>query len=681
MTDSISDLIGLLQPEGLVLGGNVLRSRGLYPERQTADDTEAVRAAYLEGGAMEGQAPPDVWPLLWRVLGWDARFVAGAPGGPSVPEGLARSLLEHGNLLCPDMVVLGNDGAALALLRAAPDLEPDARGAEEGWEASPHQRLERLLRETGVPTGVLIAGGCLRLIYAPDGETSGWMTWPLAPLARNEGRELLGGLKLAVGRARWWGSPENSFAALAAESRATQNDVTAQLADQVLGALHELLRGLHRADPARIVDLASTRPQHLYEGLLATLMRLVFLLYAEDRGLLPTRKGGGGDALWQSGYAIQGLFARLEADDALHHDTMDERRGAWGQLIAVFRLIHDGRVDWIAPRGGALFDPDAFPFLEGRAAGSRRDEATVLPVSDGCVHRILEGLMTLPAAGATGARERLGYRTLDVEQIGSVYETVIGFEAKMADGPMIAAVSDGGLPIFVYLEALVSLNAKAASKYLADRGIKPTPKQAAAIGAARTPEEVIAALAIGNAGRHRQGAIDLRGSPDQIALPAGTPYLQPTAERRSSGSHYTPRALTYAIVREAIAPAFARIGEDALPEDVLALKVCDPACGSGAFLVESCRQIGARLQQAWEKHGAPEVPADEDEATFARRLVAQRCLYGVDRNPMAVDLCKLSLWLATLAAEHEFTFLDHAIRTVQPLRQRSGFQAHSNRIA
>lgn len=203
MADSISDLIGLLQPEGLVLGGNVLRARGLYPECQTADDTKLVRDAYLEGGANEDETPPNAWPLLTRVLGWDARFVAGAPAGPPVPDGLARSLIEHGDRLCPDMVVLGKDGAALALLRVAHDLEPDARGAEEGWEASPHQRLERLLRETGVPAGVLIAGGCLRLIYAPDGETSGWMTWPLAPLARNEGRELLGGLKLAVGRARW----------------------------------------------------------------------------------------------------------------------------------------------------------------------------------------------------------------------------------------------------------------------------------------------------------------------------------------------------------------------------------------------------------------------------------------------------------------------------------------------
>ena len=119
-------------------------------------------------------------------------------------------------------------------------------------------------------------------------------------------------------------------------------------------------------------------------------------------------------------------------------------------------------------------------------------------------------------------------------------------------------------------------------------------------------------------------------------------------------------------MEHALKSAFDRLGEDATPDEVLALKVCDPACGSGAFLVEACRQIGARLQHAWEKHPAlkpAHLPEDEDEALHARRLVVQRCLYGVDRNPMAVDLARLSLWLATLARDHEFTFLDHALKS------------------
>ena len=79
--------------------------------------------------------------------------------------------------------------------------------------------------------------------------------------------------------------------------------------------------------------------------------------------------------------------------------------------------------------------------------------------------------------------------------------------------------------------------------------------------------------------------------------------------------------------------------------------------------MEACRQLGDALVQAWHEHNdTPILPPDEDELLHARRLVAQRCLYGVDKNEMAVDLAKLSLWLATLARDHEFTFLDHALR-------------------
>jgi hypothetical protein len=146
--------------------------------------------------------------------------------------------------------------------------------------------------------------------------------------------------------------------------------------------------------------------------------------------------------------------------------------------------------------------------------------------------------------------------------------------------------------------------------------------------------------------------------------PPGSPILQPTDERRRTGSHYTPRSLTEPIVQHALEPAFERLGPNATPDQVLELKVCDPAMGSGAFLVEACRALGERLEKAWERwpETRPKIPADEDEALHARRLVAQRCIYGVDKNPRAVDLARLSPWLATLAKDHEFTFLDHALR-------------------
>src|SRR5262249_56557951 len=85
--------------------------------------------------------------------------------------------------------------------------------------------------------------------------------------------------------------------------------------------------------------------------------------------------------------------------------------------------------------------------------------------------------------------------------------------------------------------------------------------------------------------------------------------------------------------------------------------------GPGASLLESCRYLGDALVESWRAHDArPAIPPDEDEVVFARRLVAQRCLYGVDRNPVAVDLAKMSLWLVTLAKDHALTFVDHALR-------------------
>jgi hypothetical protein len=139
--------------------------------------------------------------------------------------------------------------------------------------------------------------------------------------------------------------------------------------------------------------------------------------------------------------------------------------------------------------------------------------------------------------------------------------------------------------------------------------------------------------------------------------------LQATDERRRSGSHYTPRSLTQPIVAETLRPILERLGPRATHDDILALKVLDPAMGSGAFLVEACRQLADELVRAWEVHGVrPPVPPDEDALLYAKQLVAQRCLYGVDRNELAAELGKLSLWLATLARDHEFTFLDHCIR-------------------
>ena len=552
----------------------------------------------------------------------------------------------------------------------APGIDPDARAELEGWEATPQQRFERLLRDTSVLAGLLITERKevkdgedrytpeLRLIYAPSGETSGHLTFPLRALATVAGRPMLGGLKLLLDSVRLFtDADDRRLPALLRRSREAQAAVSAELAEQVLGALHELLRGLDAAESELIRELARTRPGHLYEGLLTVLMRLVFILYAEDRDLLPSRLDGRAREIYETSYSARGLYARLVEDAAVNPDTMDERRGAWGRMLSLFRLIHKGhKSHFVQARGGKLFDPDAFPFLEGRADVAHG--ARVPAISDGCLLRVLEGLVTLQVKG--GTRERLSYRALDVEQIGSVYETVMGFTVETASGRSLAikAGKHNRTPVFIDLDRLAAANGKDRIKFLkeeADRS-QLSASVAKVVESSASPAELAVAL---------DQIVDERGSPKKHQIATGMPILQPTDERRRTGSHYTPRTLTAPIVKYALEPAFERLGPDATPEQILDLKVCDPAMGSGAFLVEACRALASRLVEAWSHYPEkkPVIPPDEDEELHARRLVAQRCLYGIDKNPLATDLAKLSLWLATLARDHEFTFLDHALKS------------------
>ena len=357
------------------------------------------------------------------------------------------------------------------------------------------------------------------------------------------------------------------------------------------------------------------------------------------------------DETFLGAYSLAGLYERLREDAALHPDTMDQRFGGYAQLLALFRMVHDGAragAMRLPPRHGALFDPDRYRFLEGRGAGGARqiDERIDPPlVPDGTIYRVLEKLIVLDG-------ERISYRALDVEHVGSVYETMMGFRLETAEGLTVAirAAKKQGAPAAVNLNRLLDQPPANRAKWLQDRtDRKLTDRLRRAARDAGTMEALHAAL---------DPVIDRNATPDLV--PGGAMVLQPSEERRRSGSHYTPRELTEPIVRTALAPIFDRLrvegGGPLRPEQILDLKVCDPAMGSGAFLVEACRQLGDALVAAWQAHDAmPEIPPDENEIIFARRQVAQRCLYGVDRNPKAVDLAKLSLWLVTLAKDHPLT--------------------------
>ena len=648
--------LGLIQPVGLVVSppamikAQVVIDRNVVAVQQAlADVVELPQTVFLDAEP----ALLDFPRFATEVLGWTIDDLAGAPGGPPLPEALAVPLPDYGETLRPDFVAIDamGDRRPLLLVQVVGrglDLDkPPSDEARSGWPASPHARFERLLRDTGVAAGLLLNGHQLRMVYAPRGESSGHLSFPIAKMCSVGGRIFLSALHMLLSEHRVFGAPDGQrLSDLLVQSRKYQSDVSNQLAEQVLGALWELLRGFQAADEAAngrvLFDLPRTDPQQIYGGVLTVIMRLVFLLYAEDQGLMPD------DPIYARNYAIGGLFERLREDAGRYPDTMDQRFGAYAWLLSTFRMMFDGGAHAglrLPTRHGQLFNPDEYPFLEGRPPSINRvmGETFEAPrVSDGAIWRVLEGLLMLDG-------ERLSYRALDVEQVGSVYESMMGFDVRTLPGRAIAVRPKN---IVVDVDELLELPGGKRAAWLKEHAeCELSTAGARDLIEAHTAEDVVAAL----------GRKVAPQTPHPLG--PGALFLQPGEERRRSGSHYTPRELTEPIVRTTLRPVLEALGPRPKPEQILELKVCDPAMGSGAFLVEACRQLAAQLVAAWEAHDAmPKLPPDEEPLLHARRLVAQRCLYGVDKNPFAVNLAKLSLWLVTLARDHAFTFLDHALK-------------------
>jgi hypothetical protein len=648
--------IGYLQPDGLVVSAAALVDAQVFLDQNLLPLQQRFLPFIKEVSINESElsAVEDFPRFVREFLEWPDDCIVGLDPSSTLPDTLSVPLPEFGETLAPSFALKDAKPKEAShpwlilvkVLSLGEDLDASAAGKDAQWSASPSRRFERLLRETNVPIGVVSNGVQIRLIYAPRGENSGSITFPVEAMTEVAGRPILGALYMLLHRYRLFSAPsEARLPALLERSRAYQSRVSEELARQVLDSLYELLRGFQAADERAkgelLREVLAANPNDVYAGLLTVLLRLVFLLYAEDRGLMPN------SSTYAQNYSVHGLFERLRADYERYPDTIDHRYGAWSQLVALFRAVYDGcRHPQMAmpARKGFLFDPDRYLFLEGRS----KTTSQIPLVSDGVLFRVLRNLLILDG-------ERLSYRTLDVEQIGSVYETMVGFRLEVANGPTIALkpAKSKGAPTAINLEELLAAKADERPKKLREKADQKLSGEAAErLKNAESLDDLLATL---------ERKIARNATPDVV--PKGGLLLQPSDERRRSGSHYTPRSLTEPIVRKTLEPILKRLGDRPTPEQILDLKICDIAVGSGAFLVEVSRQLGDELVKAWHNHNKlPYIPPDEDEVLHARRLVAQRCLYGVDRNPMAVDLAKLSLWLATLAKDHPFTFLDHSIR-------------------
>jgi hypothetical protein len=495
-----------------------------------------------------------------------------------------------------------------------------------------------------------------------------------------------------LGISRFLVPAEVQLSALIDRSLQYQDEVTSALGIQIQRAIEVLIQSLDKYDlESGRALLNGVTERELYEAALTVMMRLVFLLSAEERGLLLLDDGA-----YQKNYALSTLRLQLRNEGP---EILELRKDAWSRLLALFRIVYGG-VDHDCFRlpalGGSLFNPDRFTFLEGRVKGTnwRIDEAKPLPIDNRTVLLLLEAIQQFE--GRT-----LSYRSLDIEQMGYVYEglldrTVIRTTDVVLD---VGATRSAEKPLvsLTELETIGQSSSAALEAALAERSGSSISRIRNDLSKS-VDEPLSAKLLTACAGdpvlsdQIKPYANLLRndswGYP--LVYPAGSYVVTSGSDRRETGSHYTPKSLTEAIVTETLTPLVYVGPAEGLPrenwklkspEEILDLKICDPAMGSGAFLVQVCRWLSDRLIDSWanaEAEGlvitsegqtkksieASELMPQDLEAriVIARRLIAERCLYGVDINPLAVELAKLSIWLITLSKGRPFGFLDHNLR-------------------
>lgn len=301
-----------------------------------------------------------------------------------------------------------------------------------------------------------------------------------------------------------------------------------------------LLRGIERAIPHAWGPWPG---EDIGGAMTAVVLRTVFLLFAEARGLLefPPR------------LSPTELHCQLEA--------LSKRVGTfggWHCLLYLWRELH-------LARGGRLFDPCLFPWLS-------TDGKYVPAIDDEAVHGLLRGLMFVDGV-------RVDYSELDVETFGYCYEALLDLRVECVDGRLSEKVDDK---------------------------------------------------------KH--------------------------GKRRCTGSSYTPRSLAERVVSRTLEPLFLALGPEPDSRRLLEMRIADPAVGTGVFPLSICRLLGAKVAEAWEREGhvGRDVSAGES-LSLAKRCVAKRCIYAVDKNPDAAEIAKLSLWLECEASGEPFTFVDHCV--------------------
>ena len=578
----------------------------------------------------ESQTEEDlIWPVLER-LGWTAHLRQqnlSPVGRQDVPDGLLfadGAAKERANRFADEWKRFGH---GLAIVESKRWLRPlDRRSGRRGEESAPSTQMLRYLRRiddvtTGkVRWGILTNGARWRLYWAGARSVSEqFFEFDLAAILGHpdDEEEVLG-----TGERLHWlrvfalvfrrdaflpgAADEPTFHERAiAEARYHRERVASSLSAVVFERVFpDLVRALAEADSDAPLD-------EVRDAALVVLYRLLFVLYAEDRDLLPVR---------DSRYDDYALRDRVRLDIGRRKDEGDVFSVAaaryWSAFDDLCRAIDRGDASiGLPPYNGGLFDRDGAPLLSRVRLG----DAVMADVID-----------ALSFERTPLGRRYINYRDLGVQQLGSIYERLLEREVVREDGnivvrPNVFARKDSGS--YYTPDDLVDLIVREAVGPLVDSRMDSFAAEAAELASRQVPEH------------RRMGRL-------KRLDPAGRTLQLKVCDPSMGSGHFLVNLVDYLADRVIEAMAEAEAIQD----------------GYLSPLAERIEGIRLTIMDNAEDRGWTFDPAQLDDRHIVRRMVLKRCVYGVDKNPMAVELAKVSLWLHTFTVGAPLSFLDHHLR-------------------
>ncbi|MGG6265405.1 Eco57I restriction-modification methylase domain-containing protein [Leptolyngbya sp. AN03gr2] len=603
-------------------------------------------------------------------------------------------------------------------------------------------RVIEWLRKSKKSVALLTNGHQWRLIHAGT-DYDAWCEWEIA-LWFEEGelssqvlalRSLLGRQSIAQP------TIEQNAPLVAAiqASRQSQAELSEFLGERVRQAIELLIRESSDA----ISELPKTGTQavtnrHIYIAATRMIMRCVVILFAEARDLLPRN-----NPIYHNSYGIQGL--REQLDRASGGRAMDRLRNgfsAWSRLLALFRLVYQGSAHEALPvpkYGGGLFAPGAIDAKDPVLRSLSAFEQSTHTVSDATVYRILELLCrsrvkVRQGRSTTWVEAPVDFSDLSSEYIGILYEGLLDFELRQAIDNPIVFLNLGDQPALP-LERLENMSDSAMAslveklKQKASDSDDGTSEESEEEIEEETEEETIQETEIESDDRIQQvrdralqwairavvagklvakprskkadATIQYEKSVNaaaqallaRIILPGEWFLVRWGGTRKGLGTFYTPKSISRPTVRRTLEPLCEDEHKNIIkPQQILELRVCDPAMGSGSFLISALRYITEKLYESLHFHGCLEshsdhtlcrladgvgtnlmsditLPVPLDHPDFEERLkahlklhIVSACIYGVDIDALAVELAKISLWIETMDRTLSLTFLDHKLK-------------------